>query len=117
MLNKLILMFSIIASAIVIAMLFLTNPTAVGPLGVLVLFLATYVVMFGITTFIVWLFSRFVFRKKRMTRHDYLYAAVIGFAPVVLLVVNTAGTSNLIISGAVTMIMVLGGCLLVKKRF
>ena len=117
MLNGLILLFSLIASAITLIILFLTTPTEVGPFGAFILFLMIYIVMFGAMTFIVSLFSKIVGKRKGMSKKEYRYAAVLALGPVLLLVIRATGSFNIVISLLISAIIVSLCCLWVKKAY
>jgi len=89
---------SLLAGVILAAMLFFTSPADVGPLGIFVFFLMTYVVVVGITTKITQLFVRFVYKKKEMTWKEYADAGVLAFWPVMVLVFISMGTTNMVLS-------------------
>ena len=95
MLNRLILLVSLVAVVILMAMMNLTTPTAIGPSGVLVFFLLVYVVFFGVCTGVVVAFRRMTKAKGKMGRKQYFYAAVMGFAPLMALLIQSFGTVNL----------------------
>jgi hypothetical protein len=107
--SRVFLFMSLVAAVILAAMLFFTTPADLGPLGILVFFLVVYIVMLGITTLLIRIFTRFALRKKEMGWKDYADAAVLAFWPVMLLVFISMGTSNFIISliGATVSVMLI----------
>ena len=98
MMNRVFLFLSMIAAVILAAMLFFTAPSEVGPLGILVFFLTTYMVVFGVMILLVGIFKRLVYKKKQMGWKDYADAAILAFWPVMVLVFISVGTSNLAVS-------------------
>ena len=114
MLNRIILLLSLAATIVLLAMLHLTNPTEVGPLGVLVIFTAIYLVVFGIATSIIFLFRRTMGRNG-MRRKDYYYAAVMAFGPIMALLMQSFGGMTLW-TGSLVVAFVGLGCFLVNKR-
>ncbi len=98
MLNRLFLVMSLFASVVLAAMLFFTNPATVGPIGILLFFILTYIVVLGVITLIVNLFIRVVFRRKEMKWKDYAIAGILAFWPVTVLVFISVGTANMIVS-------------------
>lgn len=94
-------------------MLNFTTPTGVGPLGVLVFFVAIYVLTFGIFTFIVRMFSRILGRKPG--RKQYFYSVVLAFGPIMLLLAQSLGSISFLTVGLVVVFEFLA-CFLIKKR-
>jgi len=96
--NRVFLFMSVLAAAILAAMLFFTTPAAVGPLGIFLFFLLTYVVVLGVMVLLIQIFVRFVYKRKKMNWKDYADAAVLSFWPVMVLVFISLGTANFILS-------------------
>ena len=115
MLNRVFLFMSMLAAVILVAMLFFTTPAGLGPLGIFVFFLMTYVVMLGVTTFLVHTFVRFVHKRKEMGWRDYASAGILAFWPVMVLVFISIGTSNMIISLVGATVFVLLGIFVILK--
>jgi hypothetical protein len=109
MLNRIFLFLSIIAAAILSAMLFFTTPAELGPLGIFAFFVMTYLVVLGVMTLIVNIFIKLVLKKKSMGWKDYADAAVLAFWPVMLLIFISLGTANLWLSlgGATISVMLI----------
>lgn len=111
--KRLIPVSSLIAAVILLVMLNFTTPVAVGPLGVLVFFTTFYVLVFGIAVGIVRIFTRL--SGGRMGKKGYLYAAVIAFGPILLMLAQSLGSISWP-TIALTVIFVLLGCFLINKR-
>ena len=92
--NRVIYAISILGLAALILMLTLTSPTEIGPIGVLLFFTTLYVVFFGAITLLLQLFKRIAFKQDRFKRKDYLYAAVLAFGPIMLLMARSFGAIN-----------------------
>ena len=58
MVNRLILILSLVVLSIVLAILFLTSPATIGPLGILFFFVLVYFLSFGVITFFMKIFVR-----------------------------------------------------------
>jgi len=114
MFNRLMFLFSLVAVVVILAMMNFTTPTDVGPLGVLVFFVMVYVIVFGIVNLLVGLFSK-ASGKKQGKRKDRYFAAMISFGPIMLLLVQSFGSLN-IITGAGVIFFVALGCFVIKKR-
>ena len=114
MFNRLMFLLSLVAIIVILAMINFTTPTGVGPLGVLVFFVMVYIIVFGIVNFVVGLFSK-ASGKKQGRRKDRYYAAMISFGPIMLLLVQSFGSLN-IITGAMVVFFVALGCFVIYKR-
>lgn len=112
MFNRLMLVLSFVAVVVILAMINFTTPTGVGPLGVLVFFTMIYIVLYGVVNLIVELFMKA--EGKRQTKSRY-YAAMISFGPIMLLLVQSFGSLNLITLLMITMFVFLG-CFVIKRR-
>lgn len=111
--KHLIPVLSLLAAVILLVMLNFTTPTDIGPFGVLVFFLACYILMLGIALALVKLFLKLA--GKKMGRKGYLYAAVIAFGPLMLLLIESLGTLTPLTMVAVV-ILILLVCFLIAKR-
>lgn len=115
MVSRIVLFMSLISAVILASMLFFTTPADLGPLGIFVFFVMVYLVMLGITTLLVKLFIRFVFRRKEMNWKDFANAGILAFWPVMVLVFISVGASNMLISLIGATIFVLLSMFLIKK--
>ena len=113
--ERIIYIISIIGLAALIIMLNLTSPTEIGPLGVLLFFTTVYITFVGLFTLLLQVFLRTAFKKKTLTNKDCMYAAVLGFGPIMLLMARSFGAVNL---WTITLIIVFLSLaeFLVKKR-
>ncbi len=94
-------------------MLNFTTPEGVGPLGVLVFFTTFYILVFGLAFGLVKFCMRIV--GKRSSKKAALYAAVIAFGPIMLMLAQALGTMGpLTVTLAVVFVFL--GCLLIGKR-
>ena len=114
MFNRLTFLFSLVAVIVILAMINFTTPTSVGPLGVLVFFVMIYVVLYGITNLIVGLFMRANGKKVNLRKGRYL-SAMISFGPIMLLLVQSFGSLNLV-TAAMVVVFVGLGCFVINKR-
>lgn len=110
--KSLIPVLSLLAAVILLLMLNFTTPTGVGPFGVLVFFAACYMVVLGISLAIVKLFVKIL--GKQMGHKSYLYAAIIAFGPIMLLLVQSLGALSPMTAGIVIVVVFLI-CFLVSK--
>lgn len=113
--NRLIYIISAIGLAALVLMLTLTSPTEIGPLGVLLFFTTLYVVFFGIITFLVQSFIRLALGRKELKNKDYLYAAVLAFGPIMLMMARSFGAINLWTAGLIIVFLALAEFLVYKR--
>lgn len=93
--NRIIYSVSIIGLAALILMLNLTSPTEIGPFGVLLFFTTVYITFVGFFTLLLQVFLRTAFKRTKLSNKDYLYAAVLAFGPIMLLMARSFGAINL----------------------
>ncbi|MBR6965110.1 hypothetical protein IKH83_02235 [Candidatus Saccharibacteria bacterium] len=113
--NRVILSISMIGLAGLILVLNLTSPTEAGPLGVLLFFTTLFIVIFGLVSFLMSVFYRMTSHKKEMGGKDYLYAAVITFGPIMLLMARSFGAISIWTVGLIFIFLFLVGFLVYKK--
>lgn len=95
--NKLLLIISACAAMVLLAMMFLTSPSSVGPAGVLVFFTTSYLFFLGLAVFGCRLF--FMFRGKlnkakkstSLDKKSLRYGVVVALAPVIIMLVGSFG--------------------------
>ena len=115
--NKLLLMISVLAAVVLAAMLFLTSPSSVGPVGVLVFFTMIFIALFGLMVELVKVFQKILKDKNGKggeisENKTYMYATVLAFGPIILLVTRSANIFTVALVG----IFVFLGCFLIRKR-
>lgn len=115
MLNRVILLLSLVATVVLMVMLNFTTPAEIGPLGVLVFFTTVYIVVFGLATALTRLFRLITGQKGAMRRKDYLYAAVAAFGPILLLLAQSFGSLSIWTLGLVVGFVGLA-CFAISKR-
>lgn len=113
--GRLIYLISIIGLAALILMLINTSPTDIGPFGVLLFFTTLYLVLLGAVTFLVQTFKRIAFKKKSMNNKDYLYAAVLAFGPIMLMMARSFGAVNLWTVSLIIIFLALAEFLVYKR--
>ncbi len=114
MFNRLMIVLSFVSVIIILAMINLTTPTSVGPLGVLVFFTMIYIAIYGIVNLIVAAFMK-ANGKKGNGRKNRYYAAMISFGPIMLLLIQSFGSLG-IVTVAMTIVFVILGCFIINKR-
>ncbi|MDQ5932708.1 MAG: hypothetical protein QG649_793 [Patescibacteria group bacterium] len=103
MLGKVIATSTVLAGIILIIMLQTTNPSTVGPLGLLAVFFLLYIVILGAITEMIWVGSHMVqvvgsrFASKRpprklSLRKAYYYSSVVALGPIMTLAMLSIGS-------------------------
>lgn len=113
MVNRLILLSTLLATAGIVLMMNFLAPMDLGPVGVLLFFTMVYVALFGICTFLVRIFVK-ITRKGEGKKRDYLYAAIIALGPLMLLMVQSFGSFSFWTVGLVILFEFLA-CFMLKK--
>lgn len=113
--EHIIYIISIIGLAALILMLNLTSPTEIGPFGVLLFFTTVYLVSVGVMTLLLQSFLRFAMKKTSMRNKDYLYAAVLAFGPIMLLMARSFGAINLWVIALIIIFLSLAEFLVYKR--
>ena len=89
--NRLMGIVSIGGLAALILMISITSPTEIGPLGVLLFFTILYITIFGGISILMGLFYRLAFKRENFRNKDYLYAVVLAFGPIMMLMARSFG--------------------------
>ena len=103
MLGKIIAASTIIAGILLIVMLQMTNPSTVGPLGLLAVFFLLYIVVLGATTELLWVGSHVFqavgrrFTSKRppgrlSLQRAYYFSTVLALGPIIALAMASIGS-------------------------
>lgn len=110
--KHLIPVMSLFSAIILLLTMNFTTPAGVGPLGVLVFFTACYMLVLGISVALVKLFRKLM--GKPMGNKGYLYAAIIAFGPIMILLVQSLGSLTPLTIVLVVLLILLV-CFLVSK--
>ena len=113
--DRIVTILSLVALIVILAMLNFTTPVDVGPLGVLVFFVAVYLLMLGITIAIFKLFRKILKRKGKLDNKGHLYAGAMAFGPIILLLMRAINTNSWL-SAFAAIVFVGLACFLIKKR-
>ena len=94
--HKLLLIVSAVAFVILMAMMFLTSPSEVGPVGVLVFFTMSYLFFLGLAVLCCRLFFWFRYKLNKakagnIEKKSLHYGLVIAIAPVTLILAWSFG--------------------------
>lgn len=113
--NRIIKVAGIIGVLVLVGMLTLTSPTAIGPLGVLVFFTTLYITIFSAFSVALEIFNRLAYRREEMKRKDYLSAAVMAFGPIMVMMARSFGAINLWTLSLIVIFLILAEFLVYKK--
>ena len=113
--NRIIYSISIIGLAVLIIMLNFTSPTEIGPFGVLLFFTTLYLVFFGVITILMQLFIKIAFKRTDFKNKNYLYAAVMAFGPIMLLMARSFGAVSIFTVGLIVIFLALAEFLVYKR--
>ena len=113
--SSITLPIGILGLAVLLTMLIFVSPTEIGPLGVLLFFTTVYVVFFCLLSLCFRAFKKLAFRNPRLGNKDYLYSAILAFAPIMLLMARSFGVVNLWTIALVTLFIALAEFLAHKK--
>ena len=113
--NHIIYIVNIIGLAVLLIMLNVTSPTEIGPVGVLLFFTTLYVVFFCLFSILMGLFRKIALGKTSFRGKDYLYAAVIAFGPIMLLMARSFGAISLWTVTLITLFLALAEFLVYKR--
>ena len=113
--NRIVTSVSIIGLAALILMLNFTSPTEIGPFGVLLFFTTVYLVSFGLMTFLIHSFFRVALKKQVNGSKLYLYAAIMAFVPIMLMMARSFGAINLWTISLIILFVFLAEFLVYKK--
>ena len=116
----------LVAAGLLLLVVNLTVPGDVGAIGILAVFLLTYVVMLTLITFSLWMFGRLFntlghelrFLKRTYSlslKRAYYYATVIAIAPVILLSLQSVGGAGFY-EVVLTVLLTTLGCIYVSRR-
>lgn len=113
--NRIIGTISIIGLAAILIMLNFTSPTEIGPFGVLLFFTTLYITLFSIFALVLQIFYRLAYKRETFRNKDYLYAAVMAFGPIMLLMARSFGAINLWTISLIIIFIFLGEFLVAKR--
>ena len=126
MLARLISIAGIIAASVLLFFVTTTTPSHAGPLGILVVFLCLYVMLFSLLTFLIWgvqrvivkLASPFTVRRPMqpitMSR-AYYFSSVLSLGPVMIIGMQSVGGIGVYEAGLVVLFILIG-CIYIAKR-
>ena len=119
--NKLLLIVSACAAVVLLAIMFFTSPSSVGPAGVLVFFTTSYLFFLGLAVLCCRLF--FILRGKlnkakksaSLDKKSLRYGAVLALAPVILMLIGSFGGIS-VTEVALTLVLEILLCFLTSRN-
>lgn len=126
MLNR-VVAISVVAAVVILAVILnVTQPSTVGPLGILLVFILMYVSVLGVLTFLLYSLSRLIskistsFTVKKPIRplslsRSYYFSSVLALAPVMLIGMQSVGEVE-IYDVLLIVLFVVIACTYISKR-
>lgn len=126
MLAKLLIIAGLASAGLLLLLLNITTPASAGALGILGVFLLSYIIVTSLMTFCVWFLEK-LFRKllsglsithrasSFTLKKAYYYASVIALAPVIILSLQSVGGAG-IYEVLLVLFLVVLGCVYIAKR-
>lgn len=126
MLKKIVATTTITSLCLLTILLNITAPTTTGPLGILAVFVLGYLSSLGVMTYFLYGVSRLIVHltatltvKKPLSRISfrtaYYYSTVVAAAPVMIIGLQSVGSTGVYQVGLVFLFVVIG-CLYITKR-
>ncbi len=126
MLAKLLSIIGLVATGLLLILITTTPPADAGAMGILVVFLLSYVVLVCGLTFIVWSLAKIVNRiGKRIgvlrstyivdLKKSYYYSSVLALGPIIVVSLQSVGGVG-IYEVCLVLLFVFLGCLYVSRR-
>jgi hypothetical protein len=126
MLNKIIMITTIVSLCLLVFLLNVTTPATAGPFGILAIFIFAYLSSLGVVTYFLYGISRVItylsveFMVRRpleplTLKRSYYYSTIVAAAPILLAGLQSVGAGG-IYEFTLVLIFVVIGCLYVSKR-
>jgi hypothetical protein len=126
MLKKIIGVVGVLACIVLFLFINGTKPATVGPLGILVVFLCLYLILFTGLTFFIWgsyklivkVLSPLTIRRPMEPlsfQRSYYFSSILALGPVMLIGMQSVGKIGIYEVGLVLLFMVIG-CVYIAKR-
>ena len=117
--EKIVPALSVLSLFGILFMVNYTTPMKAGVLGVLVFFTMIFILLFGIMVGLIKILQKILKGNKKQggasSSKTYLYAIVMAFGPIMLLIIRTFSAIS-IMTVAFVIIFVVLGCFLLYKR-
>ena len=126
MLSRVIAISVVVAVLVLVSILHITQPSTVGPMGILIVFVAMYVSVLGLLTFLLFSLSKLIskvsssFTVKKPIRplslsRSYYFSSVIALAPVMLIGMQSVGEVEIYDVLLIALFVVIA-CIYISKR-
>lgn len=124
--GKIIALITVLAGFILLVVLQTTNPSTIGPVGLLAVFFLLYVILMGCMTGLLyasshlahWLGRRLRTKRPPMkfsTERAWYFGSLLAFAPIMLLAMQSVGSLGIYEVALVALFLIIGG-LYISKR-
>lgn len=125
-LAKFLLLAMTLSLFLLILLLQYTTPTRAGAIGILCVFILTYIFIVSLLSFLMYGISRIIVKASRLfavrkplevmsLKRAYYFSSVIGLAPVILIGMQSVGSLGIYEVGLVVLLVVIG-CIYIAKR-
>jgi hypothetical protein len=126
MLEKIVTITTVASLCLLIILLNTTVPTAIGPFGILTVFILSYTSSLGVVTYFLFAISRIVVfisgmlsvsrpLKPLTFRRAYYYSTVIAATPIMLVALQSVGAVG-VYEVALVVLFTVMGCVYIAKR-
>jgi len=126
MLSRVVVISVVMAIVALAIILHMTQPSSVGPLGILMVFILMYVSVLGVLTFLLYAISRIIskmsasFTVKKPVRplsmsRSYYFSSVVALAPVMLIGIQSVGKVE-VYDVLLIVLFVVIACVYILKR-
>lgn len=122
-----VIIISVVAAIVLLSVLLETStPAAIGPLGILIVFILMYVSVLGVLTFLLFGISKFIARVSASTgakrpvstltlSRSYYFSSVLALAPVMFIGMQSVGKVGFYDILLITLFIVIS-CIYISKR-
>lgn len=115
MLKRLITLLGLFSLVVLLFFILFFSPREIGPLGVLVFFVVSYVFLFSVCSFFVFILSYFFNGKRRDRKANTIYSTIVSFGLILLLLaIRMYGFDIFMVVGI--FILVFLCCFFAKRR-
>jgi len=126
MFGKILIIIGLAAAGLLLVIMNVTEPSSVGAIGILGVFLLGYIISLVVTSFFLWVLSGIIYKfahgarllrnSERLTlRKAYYYATVIALAPIITISLQSVGGISAY-EVALTILFIVIGCVYVSRR-
>ena len=126
MFGKILIIVGLAAAGLLLVIMNVTEPSSVGAIGILGVFLLGYIISLVVTSFVLWALSGIIYKfahgarllrngERLILRKAYYYATVIALAPIIAISLQSVGGISAY-EVALTILFIVIGCVYVSRR-